>query len=143
MKKKLKVSAYRFRKEYEWPKYSFSTFYKKCRENPDKSFEDLIYSPILEHRDKIWTGKRYDPMITKPEKKVVNEWYNEIRITYSPEVANVFRKEYNNIQEQIDDKITELYEMWLTWDVNKLYEKQNQIKKELEIFNLYNKTWQN
>lgn len=87
--------------------------------------EKKIYYPQVQ---KTYVPK---PKVVKP----VDERDYKIEITYSKEVAQIFRKEYNKMIEQLEWELT--YTEGKT-QIVELNSKLEQLKKERNIFNSYN-----
>lgn len=87
--------------------------------------EKKIVHPIV---PKTYTPK---PRVVKP----IDERDFKIEITYPKDVAQVFRKEYTKMIEQLERDLTFIEEKT---QIKELNSKLEQLKKERDIFNSYN-----
>lgn len=85
--------------------------------------------------------KIYHPQVQKtyiPKPKIVkpiDEGDFKIEITYPKEVAQVFRKEYVKMIQQLEWELTYIEEKTQAGELNS---KLEQLQKELQTFNLHN-----
>lgn len=61
--------------------------------------------------------------------------YNYIDITYPKEIADIFRREYEYMLEEIDNKLLECE----VGELVELRRREKQIQKELKVFNYWNR----
>lgn len=80
-------------------------------------------------------AKPYTYKYTKKEQSTEEEDYTWIDITYPKEVARVFRKEFYNVIDNLEDSIRLATDKD---DIRVLNDKLEFVKAELNLFNLYN-----
>ena len=120
--------------EQEWEKATKNRFYQRLYQGWNK--EDAI---------KIWgvanhkmTEKKIKPSYQRPvvlplQKNVKEDSY--IRISYTTEEAKVFRREYENMINELQEKYSETDDVIEAREINNKLER---IIKEYQVFRLYN-----
>lgn len=143
-KYKTRKYTWAFPFEYEWFKQqgvkwiSASAFLQRVRQWIPKEEAILTGEAREESRKrrmelaKPKMLKKYEPTHQKED----NPDYYWIPITYKKDEAEVFRKEYHNLLNTIED---ELKNIELDVEIKQANEKLNKLKEELRVFNEYNR----
>lgn len=120
------------------PRASKSLFRNRLNSWYPKEKAILIWDEWVRAKDerKITHPQVAKPYIPKPAPRQPDEWDFLIKITYPKEVARAFRKEYVNMIEQLEWEMTYTSEKT---EIVELNEKLERVKRELIIFNYYNK----
>lgn len=137
----------RYKEEIEWrdeqpePKTSLSLFRNRlnCGYSKEEAmlqweeWQNLLKEKIGYRRI---TPKAYTPIYTKPIEEEFNADMYRIDITYPPEVAKVFRREYLNLISEVENTLQDTEDKLLQ---HELCTKLDLLKAEVSIFNSYNK----
>lgn len=121
--------------EYEWPKVNKARFYQRMYQWRNK--EEAIKLDFWIHYTKKRNVKKevyQRPKKTPIEKKADDPDKREIRITYSKEEAEVMKKTYEDMIEEVENQI--LYAD--VGEISKLNEKLNNLVQEYQTFISYN-----
>ena len=121
--------------EYEWPKVSKSRFYQRLYQWRNK--EEAIKLDFWIHYTKKRNVKKETyqrPKKTPIEKKADDSDKREIKITYTKEEAEVMKKTYEDMIEEVENQI--LYAD--VGEISKLNEKLNNLVQEYQTFISYN-----
>ena len=138
------VPKWKRAKELEWynnqpePKVSRCIFRNRLNSNYSKEDAILMGDEWLgvKREKKIYHPDPSKVYVPKPMGlKPINENDFKIEITYPKEVAQVFRREYSRMIEQLERDLTYTDEKTQVAELNK---KLEQLEKERDVFNLYN-----
>lgn len=123
--------------EHPYPKPTKQTFYWRLASGYAKEEWILLWKEWEKIVNAKWRRKnmnRYVGVYGIKEEKP-KEVYSWIDITYPPDVARVFKEEFENVIDNIED------DMYLTWNKEKLEDlnsKLNKARREYNIFLQYN-----
>lgn len=147
---------YKFRKyRYTWkhtelyerysnqenPPVNFGTFVYRVKDGKYSKEEAILWwdewKAVMEERAKnrVIIPKVYTPKRTKPEEEKQNDNDFFIKITYPKEVANVFLREYENLLEDLEYKLTDVLDKESR---NKIEADILRIRTEIMVFKCYN-----
>ena len=93
------------------------------------------WDSVKREKPRATCSKPYTYKYTKKEQSTEEEDYTWIDITYPKEVARVFRKEFYNVIDSLEDSIRLATDKD---DIRVLNDKLEFVKAELNLFNLYN-----
>ena len=125
----------------ENPPVKFNTFVARVKDGKYSKEEAILWwdgrKAIMEERAKnrVIVPKVYIPKRIKPEEEKQNDDDFFIKITYPKEVANVFLREYENLLEDLEYKLTDVLDKESR---NKIEADILRIKTEIMVFKCYN-----
>lgn len=86
-------------------------------------------------KTRVIDWKQYSPTYTKKEPPKQNDDYFFIKITYPPQIARVFMKEYEDLLEDLEWKVKDIFDKDSR---NKIEADITRIRTEIMVFKTYN-----
>lgn len=133
---------------WEWyskqdnPEIKFSQFVARVKDGWYTYEQALLtgqeWQTVMEEKAKtrVISTKKYVPTRSKPVEEKPNEDYFFIKIKYPTKVARVFVKEYEDLIEELERKVRDIFDKESR---NKIEADIVRIKAELMVFKSYNK----